>query len=305
MTAVNTASDRWPALPYSEWKDTYTTLHMWTQIVGKIRLELSPAVNHWWHVTLYVSPLGLSTHSMPFGDKLVEIEFDLIEHELVIRVSDGSRRTIKLEPKSVAAFYKELMSTLNSLGINVSIFTKPQEVENPIPFEKDEQHSSYDPEYAARFGRILRSVDDVFQQFRGKFLGKSSPVHFFWGSFDLAVTRFSGRPAPPRPGADRITRDAYSHEVISHGFWPGNEQTGGPAFYSYTAPAPDGLASATVKPPQAVYSNEMGEFLLMYDQVRKAEHPEAMLLDFMQSTYDAGSTLAKWDREQFQYNGPR
>src|SRR4051812_19673471 len=221
MAAINpVTSERWPALPFSEWKDTYATLHMWTQIVGKVRLELCPAVNHWWHVTLYVSPLGLTTDLMSFGDKSIEIEFDLIEHDLVIRVSDGARRRIRLEPKSVAAFYQELMSTLHSLGINVSIFTKPQEVENPIPFEKDEQHSSYDAEYAGRFGQILRSVNEVFQQFRGKFLGKSSPVHFFWGSFDLAVTRFSGRPAPPRPGADRITRDAYSHEVISHGFWP-------------------------------------------------------------------------------------
>jgi Family of unknown function (DUF5996) len=305
MTAVNTASEQWPALPYSEWKDTYATLHMWTQIVGKIRLELGPAVNHWWHVTLYVSPAGLTTHSMPYGDRLVEIEFDLIRHELVVRVSDGSRRAMKLEPRSVAAFYRELMSMLASLGIDVRIFTKPQEVENPIPFEQDEQHSSYDPEYAGRFGQILRTIDHVFQEFRGKFLGKSSPVHFFWGSFDLAVTRFSGRPAPPRPGADYITRDAYSHEVISHGFWPGNAQTDGPAFYSYTAPAPDGLATAKVNPPQAFYSNELGEFLLMYDDVRKADQPEAMLLDFMQSTYDAGSTLANWDRDSFEYTGPR
>ncbi len=284
----------WPSLPLEAWQDTYVTLHMWTQIVGKIRLALAPPVNHWWHCALYVSPRGLSTSPMPYRGRLVEIEFDFIAHELIIRTSENVTRSLLLTPRPVADFYQDLMSTLRSIGIKVSIFTKPQEIANPIPFENDSEHASYDPEYANRFWRILVQTAMIFEEFRGRFTGKCSPVNFYWGSFDLAVTRFSGQRAPARPGADLITREAYSHECISAGFWPGAGFTA-PAFYSYTAPAPPGLEKESLSP--GFYSSQMSEFLLMYDDVRNAQSPREALLQFLQTTYEAGAKLANWDRQ--------
>lgn len=288
--------ETWPSLPLAEWKDTYATLHMWTQIVGKVRLTLCPPVNHFWHCTLYVTSRGLTTSPIPQGNHTFEIEFDFIDHALMIKTSDGVVRTIALEPRSVAEFYAELMATLQSLGIDVTINAKPDEVPDPIPFAEDRQHASYDPEYANRFWRILVQTDRVFKQFRSGFIGKCSPVHFFWGSFDMAVTRFSGRRAPERPGADLITRESYSHEVISHGFWPGSGAIQEPAFYAYSAPVPEGLEKEPLSPAAAFYSLEAKEFFLMYEDVRKAASPDQALLEFMQSTYDAGAKLANWDR---------
>lgn len=291
----NSLAEVWPALPLQEWKDTYATLHMWTQIVGKIRLVQSPPVNHWWQVPLYVTSRGLTTSPIPYETRTFQIDFDFIDHRLLINTSDGVTKTMALEPRSVADFYQELMATLGALQIEVKIRATPDEVQNPIPFAEDREHASYDPEYANRFWRILVQANKVFEEFRARFIGKCSPVHFFWGSFDLAVTRFSGRPAPERVGADQITREAYSHEVISHGFWPGGGEVGA-AFYSYTAPAPEGLDKAVIRPREAFYSQEMSEFLFMYDEMRKADSPDAALMDFLQSTYEAGANLAKWDR---------
>lgn len=294
--------NRWPALPLEEWKDTYATLHMWTQIIGKIRLHLAPSVNHWWHSTLYVTSRGLSTSAMPYRGRLFEMEFDFIDHTLVI-CTDDALRQIALKPRSVADFYNEVMATLREVGIEVKIWTMPQEVQNPIPFDKDHEHASYDPEYAHRFWRILSQADSIFQEFRGRFIGKSSPVHFFWGSFDLAVTRFSGRRAPERPGADLITREAYSHEVISHGFWPGGGPISGPAFYAYAAPAPTGLDQVPIRPEAAHYSKEVSEYLLMYDDARVAPSPREAVLEFCQSTYEVGAKLAGWDRKELEKDG--
>ena len=286
--------ETWPALPLEEWEDTRATLHMWTQIVGKIRLEQTPLVNHWWNVPLYVSARGLTTTAMPYEERNFEMEFDFVDHFLVIKCSDGASASVVLEPKSVATFYKQTMATLRSLGLELKIWKMPVEIPDPIPFDKDEQHASYDREYVERCWQVLRSSERVLQVFRSRFIGKSSPVHFFWGSFDLAVTRFSGRPAPPRPDADPITREAYSHEVISHGWWPGQGPLGKPAFYSYTAPAPEGLGNAKIRP--GFYSNDLSEFLLLYDDVRNAADPDGALMDFCQSTYEAGANLAGWDR---------
>lgn len=295
----NIGADAWPALPLADWQDTYATLHMWTQIVGKIRLALSPPVNHWWHCALYVSARGLTTSAMPYGRRLVEIEFDFLNHQLHIRTSAGQKQALPLVPQSVAEFYRELMTTLRGMDIPIQIFTKPQEVPNPIPFEEDRDHAAYSAEHANRFWRILCETEKVFETFRGRFLGKCSPVNFYWGSFDLAVTRFSGRPAPKRPGADLITREAYSHECISAGFWPGAGY-GKPSYYSYTAPAPAGLENQKVKP--GFYSPELSEFLLPYDDVRQAASPQDYLLNFLQSTYEAGAELAHWDRNSFDRN---
>jgi hypothetical protein len=295
MTTATAQANSWPALPLEEWEETRATLHMWSQIVGKIRLAQTPLVNHWWNVPLYISARGLTTTAMPFGETTFEMDFDFLDHDLVIRCSDGAERRVKLEPKSVARFYRETMDALAGLGIKVHIWTMPVEIQDPIRFEADEQHASYDPEYVKRFWQVLRSATDVLQEFRSRFIGKCSPVHFFWGSFDLAVTRFSGRPAPPRPDADSITREAYSHEVISHGFWPGHG-LGKAAFYSYTAPAPDGLSEAKVRPDNAYWTTELSEFLLLYEDVRQAPDPAAALMEFCQSTYEAGANLAKWDR---------
>ncbi|HEU4508640.1 MAG TPA: DUF5996 family protein [Pyrinomonadaceae bacterium] len=286
----------WPPLPLEEWEDTRATLHMWTQIVGKVRLEQTPLVNHYWNVPLYVSARGLTTTAMPYQERFFEMEFDFIDHDLVITCSDGTSKRVKLEPKSVATFYAQTMAALGDLGIQVKIWKMPVEIPDPIPFDQDEQHASYDPEYVHRLWQILRSSDRVLQEFRSRFIGKCSPVHFFWGSFDLAVTRFSGRAAPPRPEADPITREAYSHEVISHGWWPGQGPLGKAAFYSYTAPAPEGLTTAKVKPEQAFYSTELGNFLFLYDDFLAAPDPEAALNEFLQSTYEAGANLAHWDR---------
>jgi hypothetical protein len=287
--------ETWPSLLLEEWKDTYATLHMWTQIVGKIRLVQSPPINHWWQVPLYVTSRGLTTSPIPYETRTFQIDFDFINHQLLINTSDNTTKTIALAPRSVADFYKELMAALRELKIEVAIRARPDEVPDPIPFAEDHVHASYDPVYANRFWRILLQTDRVFKEFRSRFIGKCSPVHFFWGSFDLAVTRFSGRLAPEREGADSITREAYSHEVISHGFWPGGGAVQA-AFYSYTAPQPVGLDKAVIRPREALYSQEMSEFLLMYDDMRKADSPDEALMDFLQSTYEAGANLAKWDR---------
>ncbi|MBD0370091.1 MAG: hypothetical protein ICV60_04600 [Pyrinomonadaceae bacterium] len=290
-------SEVWPSLPLEEWEATRATLHMWTQVIGKIRLAQMPPVNHWWNVPLYVSARGLTTHAMPYNERTFEIDFDFIDHKLNIKTSEGAHQELELIPRSVAAFYKEVMLRLRELDIEVKIWTTPVEIPDPIPFEKDETHASYDAVYAGKFWRILLQATKVFEEFRSRFIGKCSPVHFFWGSFDLAVTRFSGRPAPERPGADPITREAYSHEVISHGFWPGTVgAVNAPAFYSYTAPEPAGLSEEKIRPEKAFYHQELKEFLLYYDDVRLASVPEEALMEFMQSTYEAGARLAGWDR---------
>jgi len=285
-----------PSLPYDSWKDTLATLHMWTQVVGKIRLALTPLVNHWWNVPLYVTARGLTTSPMPYGDCTLEILFDFIDHQLLVECSDGRRMALALRPQSVASFYQEVMSALSKLKVPVKIWTMPCEIPDPIPFEKDDKHTSYDAAAAHKFWSIVVWVDEVLKEFRAPFMGKVSPVHFFWGSFDLAVKRFSGRPAPERPGADPVTREAYSHEVSSAGFWPGGGEIKDPAFYSYAAPEPQGFAEAAVHPQAAFYHSEMKEFLLMYDDIRTAEAPERSLLEFLNSTYEAAATLGKWDR---------
>ena len=295
-------NNSWPELKYADWKDTYATLHMWTQVVGKIRLKQAPLVNHWWNVPLYISARGLTTSAMSYGDRIFEIEFDFIDHELLIKCSDGAEKRLALRPQSVAAFYAEVMEALRELGLMIEIWTMPVEVPNPIRFEDDHEHASYDAEYANRFWRALVKIDEVLKSFRAQFIGKVSPVHFFWGSFDMAVTRFSGRPAPERPGADLITREAYSHEVISHGFWPGNKDMEA-AFYSYTAPEPPGLADAKVQPAATFYSKEQKEFFLLYEEVRKPDSsgsPEKKLWDFLQTTYEVGADLARWDRSSLE-----
>jgi hypothetical protein len=289
-----------PALPFDSWKDTLGTLHMWTQMVGKVRLKLCPLVNHWWNAPFYVTARGMTTSAMPYQQRAIEVHFDFIDHRLSIESSDGRVVTMALAPQSVAEFYKTFMAALGELGVNVPIWTVPCELPNPTPFEQDYAHASYDAEAAHKFWRILVWVDEIFKEFRGGFQGKASPVHFFWGSFDLAVTRFSGRTAPQRPGADTITREAYSHEVSSAGFWPGGGDIKGPAFYSYAAPEPPGFAEARVLPQTAFYHPEMKEFLLMYDDVRAAASPKAALMEFLQSTYDAAADLGKWDRKSLE-----
>jgi uncharacterized protein DUF5996 len=290
------ADEHWPALPLAAWQATRDTLHMWTQIVGKVRLALAPMENHWWQVPLYVTARGLGTSPIPWGGGAFEIDFDFLDHNLYVRASDGRTKAIALVPRSVADFHAELLAVLRAVDISVTIGGRPDEVPNPIPFAEDRTHAAYDAVFAERFWRILVSVDAVLKEFRGRFVGKCSPVHFFWGSFDLAVTRFSGRRAPERPGADPITREAYSHEVISAGFWPGGGGVDGPAFYSYTAPAPAGLEREAVRPAAARWDSTLGEFLLMYDDVRTAPSPRAALLEFVQSTYEAGVRLAGWER---------
>jgi len=289
----------WPELPLDAWQDTYATLHMWTQIVGKVRLALSPLINHWWEVALYVNARGLTTSAIPYHDGNFEVQFDFIDHKLIIQTSWGSSKTLALKAQSVADFYAEFISALRSLGVEVKIWAMPQEVANPVRFDHDTQHASYDPEYAHRFWQILVSCENIFQEFRAGFIGKDSPVHFFWGSFDLCVTRFSGRRAPERVGADPVTREAYSHEVISAGFWPGGGDIKGAAFYAYAAPEPAGLAEQKVQPAAAFYHPQLKEFLLMYDDVRRSASPRP-LLSFLQSTYDAAANLGKWDRKELE-----
>jgi len=293
--------DPWPSLPLNEWKDTAATLHMWTQIVGKIRLSQTPWINHSWHVTLYVTSRGLTTSPIPYGLKTFQIDFDFIDHKLVIETSDGNVRLLDLRPRTVADFYSQVMSSLKSLGIDVAIHTTPNEIPDPIPFEEDHKNASYDADYANRFWRVLVQTDRIFKEFRARFIGKCSPVHFFWGSFDLAVTRFSGRTAPPHPGGvphmpDVVAREAYSHEVSSCGFWPGGGAIDYPAYYAYAYPTPEGFKDYKIKPKGAFYSNDLGEFLLPYDEVRASDDPDAALLGFLQSTYEAAADLAKWDR---------
>lgn len=300
LSTSTTSSDIWPTLPLQEWKPTYHNLHMWTQIVGKVRLALTPKVNHWWNVPLYVTARGLTTTPIPYEKDAFEVHFDFIDHKLVIDRCDGLQKVLNLQPRTVSDFYKEFMSMLHSLGIDVSIYPKPVEVPDPIPFADDRRYNAYDADAAYRCWRILLSCDSIFKKFRARFLGKSSPVHFFWGSFDLAVTRFSGRRAPERPGADVVTREAYSHEVISAGWWPGGPGIEGPAFYSYAAPEPGGLAGQKVRPASAFYHPELKEFILMYDDVRLAQNPEQVLLDFLESTYEAAATLAQWPRSELE-----
>jgi hypothetical protein len=283
----------WPSLCWDDWKETADTLHMWTQIVGHTRMVLSAPQNHWWHVTLYVTARGLTTSPIPWGEECFDIEFDFIEHRLVIRLSSGPVKALALRAQSVAAFYREYMDALASLGIHVKIHSVPDEVADPIPFAADTKHASYDPDAAHRFWRILMQTSLVFRQFQSDWLGKTSPVHFFWGSFDLAVTRFSGRTAPERPGADPVTCEAYSHEVISFGFWPGNGGYGQAAFYAYASPEPEALGKAKILPATAFYSDERKEFFLNYDDVRKAASPSSAILDFMASVYRAASV--NWD----------
>jgi hypothetical protein len=291
----------WPSLPLAAWQDTYETLHLWTQILGKIRLALSPQINHWWHSTLYVTPRGLTTSTIPYGTRTFEMSFDFLAHHLQIETSDGITRTIALVPRSVADFYQDVMSTLSAIGIDVQIWTMPQEVQDPIPFEQDYKHAAYDPEYAQRFWRILVQADRIMAAFRSRFIGKSSLVHFFWGSCDLAVTRFSGRGAPEHPGgvpnmADWVTREAYSHEVSSCGFWPGGGAVVEPVFYAYAYPTPEGFPDYSIQPKEAFYSSQMQEFILPYEAVRQADAPDEMLLTFLQSTYEAAANLGNWDR---------
>lgn len=293
---ISTGAEAWPPLPLSEWQDTYATLHMWTQVVGKVRLALSPHFNHWWEAPLYVNARGLTTSPIPWQQETFEVQFDFIDHKLDIVTRWGQSRTMRLTPRSVAEFYAEFMDKLRSLGIDVKIWPMPVEIPNPIRFDQDRVHAAYDPEYAHRFWRVLVTADTILKEFRARFIGKGSPVHFFWGSFDLAVSRFSGRRAPPRPGADSITREAYSHEVSSAGFWPGGGDVPGAAFYAYHVPEPAGFAQSRVRPEKAFYQPKLHEFLLMYDDVRASGSPREYLLDFLQSAYEAGATLAGWDR---------
>jgi hypothetical protein len=293
--------DQWPNLPLEEWQDTYATLHRWTQIVGKVRLSQTPWVNHSWHVPLYVTSRGLTTSPIPHGDRTFDITFDFFHHRLLIQTSDGDEGALPLNPQSVAAFHAELLRKLGALGFGVSIHDSPNELEDATPFAEDRSHASYDPAYATRFWRVLVQADRVFQKFRARFIGKCSPVHFFWGSFDLAVTRFSGRPAPLHPGGvphlpDWVAREAYSHEVSSCGFWPGGGPHPFPLFYSYAYPEPKGFASAAVKPEGAFYSGDLHEWILPYSVVREAASPDDTLLAFLETTYEAGANLGGWDR---------
>jgi len=287
--------DRWPALPYEDWKDTYATLHMWTQVVGKVALALAPPLNHSWAIALQITPRGLSTRPLPHGQRTFTIEFDFIDHDLVIRVSDGTVRSLALAPRSVADFYRDVMRTLKEMDLPVKIWPMPSEVPEPIRFDEDRVHSSYDRVYVDRFWRIIAQTERVFHEARCPFVGKCSPVHFFWGGFDLAVTRFSGRMAPPRDGP-AFMREAYSHEVISHGFWPGGGSLLAPVFYAYAVPEPRGLREAPVRPSAAFYSTDLGEFILPYDDVRKSADPEGAIREFVDSTYDQAAKLAGWDR---------
>jgi hypothetical protein len=295
LSSIDFGEQAWPALPFAEWEATCDTVHMWTQIVGKTRMALSPAQNHWWHVPLYVTPHGLSAPGMYSGSMAFDVEFDFIAHQLLIRTSTGQGSTIRLFARSVGDFYAEYMAALGSLGIEVKIRLKPDEFDDPTPFNEDRHHASYDKEYVERFRRILIGADRVFKQFRSDFAGKCSPVHFFWGSFDLAVTRFNGRRAQQAEKVDAVTREAYSHEVISCGFWPGNRKFPHAAFYSYAAPAPAGLDAQAIRPAPAGWDNQVGEFILKYEAVREDARPEQAVLDFCQSTYDAAAKLGHWD----------
>ena len=297
--------EAWPALPLEAWKDTSETLHLWTQIVGKVRLTQMPWLNHSWHVTLYVSARGLTTGAMPHGARTFQIDFDFVRHRLLVTCADGGGGEFALEPIPVADFYARLMNELDRLGMPVKIHAVPNEVEKPIPFAEDRVHRAYDAEYANRYWRALAQAERVFAGFRARFIGKSSPVHYFWGAPDLAVTRFSGRRAPVHPGGipnlpDRVTREAYSHEVSSAGFWAGGGPIPYAAFYSYAYPQPDGFASEPVRPDGAFWSTDLSEFILPYDRVRESASPDATLMEFLQSTYEAAARLARWDRQSLE-----
>jgi hypothetical protein len=301
MKSDDTLRDAWPALPFAAWRDTCATLQLWTQVVGKVRLAQTPWLNHSWHVPLYVTARGLTTSPIPHGHRIFQIDFDFIDHRLRIDSSDGAQRQLSLQPQSVADFHSAVMRALADIGIEVTIDRMPNEIAGAIPFDEDREHASYDAVYAQRFWRILVQADRVLKAFRTGFIGKASPVHFFWGSFDLAVTRFSGRRAPPHPGgvpnlADAVVREAYSHEVSSVGFWPGGGAIDYPAFYAYAYPEPTGFRTAEVRPEAAFYSTDLGEFILPYDAVRTAAAPDATLLDFAQSTFDAAAGAGHWDR---------
>jgi hypothetical protein len=301
MTQSRKDRDAWPALPYSAWQETCATLHLWTQIVGKIRLSQTPWLNHSWHVTLYLTARGLTTSPIPCGERSLQIDFDFIDHLLRIETSNGSQRQMALRAQSVAEFHAAVIEALAVLDLRVHFHEIPNEVPNPIRFSHDQVHAAYDPEYAHRFWKVLLQVDRVFKLFRTGFVGKCSPVHFFWGSFDLAVTRFSGRPAPLHPGnipnlPDAVVREAYSHEVSSAGFWPGGGPIDYAAFYSYAYPVPAGFRTAAVRPEAAFFSEELQEFILPYDAVRNADGPDEMLLEFLQSAYEAAADAGHWDR---------
>jgi hypothetical protein len=295
MLRTMSTADDWPALPYEAWKDTYATLHMWSQVVGKVALTHAPPLNHCWSSALHLTGRGVATGVLQHGLRRFTMEFDFIAHRLVLATSDGEERAIPLVPRSVADFYRDVMSTLRDLELPVKIWSMPVEIPSPVRFEADTTHHSYDPLYANRFWRILLQVESVLTSSRCRFVGKTSPVNFFWGSFDLALTRFSGRQAPPRDGP-AFMRDAYSHEVISHGFWPGSGPILEPAFYAYAAPEPAGFKDATVQPDAGFYHAELGEFVLPYDAVRRSSAPDRALLSFVESTYAAGATLGRWDR---------
>jgi hypothetical protein len=290
------ADSRWPDLPLASWQDTRDTLQLWTQIAGKISLALTPRVNHFWNIAMQVTPRGLATPPMSYGSQTITLTFDFIDHEVVLEMADGTRDPVPLRPQTVADFYAALMAMLHRHGIEVRIWTMPVELPSPIRFDQDTVHKSYDPQAARQCLDVLLAMKPVFDRFRAEFIGKSSAVHFFWGSFDLAVTRFSGRRAPERPGADSITRESYSHEVISHGWWPGSGAIAEPAFYAYAAPEPGGFKNAPVEPAAAFYSPDFSEFVLPYEAVRTAAAPEAELYRFLRTTYDAAATLAEWDR---------
>ena len=294
--------EQWPVLPVEAWADTRATLHLWMQIVGKIRLAESPWVNHCWNATLYPTATGLTTSLIPYGTRAFQIDFDFLAHQLIVQASDGGKAVLALQPQSVATFYRRLMLEMERLELRVAVHGSPNEVPDAIPFDQDETHGSYDPDYANRFWRVLVHASRILNEFRAQFIGKCSPVHFFWGAPDLAVTRFSGRRAPRHPGGitnlpDWVTRDAYSHEVISCGFWPGGGPIPHAAFYAYAYPEPPGFAQAPVKPAEAFYSSDLQEFILAYDVVRESSSPDETLLAFLQATYEAAADLANWDRD--------
>lgn len=310
LPKTGAAPEPWPPLPLEEWRDTYATLHMMTQIVGKIRLACAPMINHWWQVALYVTARGFSTSAMPHGPRTFQVDFDFIDHALRITVSDGEERSIPLRSRTLKEFYEEVMEALRELGLPVRIWPRPVEIEDPIPFDQDLQHTTYEPGHAHRCWQVLRQADRVLAEFRSGFVGKCSPVHFFWGSFDMAVTRFSGRRAPEHPGgipnlADYVAQEAYSRECSSCGFWPGSGAVQEPAFYAYAYPEPAGYRQYPIRPAEAYYSEEMREYVLPYEAVRRARDPDRMLHDFFQSTYEAAADLGGWDRAELEHDDPR